>query len=58
MTPDVLRRLSVLADTLDGLIAAAIALGRNEATGDRPTVERLRLNVLALAVPEAAWLIR
>jgi hypothetical protein len=37
------------------LIADAIALGRDP-TRDRSAVERGRLNVLALSVPEAEWL--
>ncbi len=57
MTADDLRRPSLLSDYLDALIAGAITIGRT-GDGDRTYVERCRLNVLALAVPEADWLVR
>lgn len=50
-----IRRLSLLSDHVDALIAAAIDVGRR-GDGERAVVERCRLNVLALAVPEADWL--
>jgi hypothetical protein len=53
-------RVSRLADALDVLIAAAIAVGRNQVTHpefvDRMTVEICRRDVLLLAVPDAIWL--
>ncbi len=56
MTPETAKRLSLLSDYVDALIAAAIRVGRSEFQSDRTFVERCRLNVLALAVPEADWL--
>lgn len=54
--PADVRRLTALSDTVDALIAAAIEVGRSE-NPDRTGVERIRLTVLALSVPEADWLL-
>ena len=56
MTPDTAKRLAYLVEEVDRLIAAAIAVGTGHIDQRSQYLELCRLNVLALAVPDAEGL--